>query len=778
MTVPVQEDSLIGQRVPKLDAPGKVTGEARFIHDIELPGMLVGRILRSDRVHAKILRIDTSRAQALRGVHAVITAADTPGVPLGHGKDHPPLKADRVRCRRDEIAAVAAETEEIAEEALRRIDVEYEDLPTVFSPAEALRLGAPVLHDSHPDNIPFTYHYSQGDIAKGEAESDVIIEDTFRLHFVTHCCMGVSGVIARFDSEDNLTVYSQTQVPFLYKKDIAPVIGVPPERIRVLQPVIGGAFGSKLDIYPFEPICIFLARASRRPVRVLFSREEEFLASPTRQPVELTLRSGARKDGTLTFRDCHTLHDNGAYTSWGATTPFVIMQTISSLYRVPHCRYETTVVYTNNPYSGSFRGFGNLQATFAVETHMDKLAEAVGSDPLAFRLLNAQQPGETTPQGMVFRSCGFSDCLKTAARASGFLDKHKANKGAWPEAKDTAPRTPPRAILRGIGMASLLHVGGGAKIYRSDGCGTILKIDDHAHVTVMTGATDIGQGSETVIAQLVAEELGLPISRIRVVNDDSEVTPWDVGVHASRTTFIAGNSAQRAARKAKRKLLDAAAEKTGVDAASLTLRRSHIVRQADNAPVIELGKLVRSLHFAKKNDVVMTTEYYEPPSVMQDRAFKGNVSASYAFGTQVVELEVDSDTGIIRVLHVTAAHDVGRVINALGIEGQVEGGIVMGMGYAISEHLIVEEGIVKNPCFRDYKLMTAPDVPEIAMHFIETLDPEGPAGAKGVGEAPAICTGAAIANALYNATGVRFYELPLTPERVLRALEASRGDVP
>ncbi|MHC4130120.1 MAG: xanthine dehydrogenase family protein molybdopterin-binding subunit [Planctomycetota bacterium] len=333
-------------------------------------------------------------------------------------------------------------------------------------------------------------------------------------------------------------------------------------------------------------------------------------------------------------------------------------------------------------------------------------------------------------------------------------------------------------MRRGIGMASLLHVGGGAKIYRSDGCGTILKMDDHGHVTVITGSTDIGQGSETVIAQLVAEELGLGVAAVTVINNDSEITPWDVGVHASRTTFIAGNSARRAARKARSKLLEAAGAQLEIDADQLDLRRGHVVRSRDGEALLDLGKLIRALHFSVKNDIVMTTEYYEPPSVMQDKEFKGDVSASYAFGTQVVELEVDTATGVVKLLEVTAAHDIGRVINALGAEGQVEGGVVMGMGYAISENLVVEEGLVRNPSFCDYKLITAPEIPRINAHFIETQDPEGPVGAKGIGEAPAICTAPAIANALYNATGVRFYELPLTPERVLRALEAHEGAGP
>ena len=501
-------------------------------------------------------------------------------------------------------------------------------------------------------------------------------------------------------------------------------------------------------------------------MKIVFTREEEFAASPTRQPVLLKLRSGCTKDGALTFRSVETLHDNGAYTSWGATTPFVMMQTISSLYRVPHCKYLTRAVYTNNPYAGSFRGYGNLQATFAVEAHMDRLAEAIGMDPLDFRLKNAQDPGEVTPQGMHFKSCGFKDCLKTAAVRSDYQKK----RGEYAaRQKDADP------VKHGVGIASMLHVGGGAKIYPSDGCGTILKIDDFAHVTLITGASEIGQGSETVLAQLVCEELGLPLSAATVVNNDTDITPWDVGVHASRTTFIAGNSAIGAARKAKAKILEAAATKSGHAAQALDLRGGFVVLKADGEQLLELGKFLRSLHFSDKAELVMTSFYYEPPSKHQDRQFKGDVSAAYAWATQVAEVEVDTATGIVRLLKITGAHDVGRVINRLGIEGQIEGGVVMGQGYALTENLIVEGGVVKNPNFRDYKLVTAPEIPEMDISFIETMDGEGPQGAKGVGEAPAICIAAAVGNAIHNATGVRITSLPFTPERVYRAL---RGQLP
>ncbi len=787
----IEKTSLIGQRINKLDAPQKASGKTRYVHDLNLPGQLIGMILRSSRLHARIVRIDTSRARALPGVHAVLTAADVPYQrPLGVGKDQLPLKADKVRSYRDEIAAVAADSAEIAEAALKLIEVEYEDLPAITDPRQALVADAPVLHDeklppaaahdalkageasgaeAHRHNVAMTFDYAHGDVAQGEAESDVVVEDWFSLHYVTHCCMGVSGVIAEFDANGNLVLHSNTQVPFLHKREFAEILDMDPSRIRIIQPPIGGGFGSKLDIYPFEPIAVFLARATDRPVKLVFSREEEFIASPTRQPVLLRLRSGAKKDGSFTFRECETLHDNGAYTSWGATTPFVMMQTISSLYRVPHCKYHTLAVYTNNPYAGSFRGYGNLQATFAVEQQIDEMAHKLGLDPLAMRLKNAQNPGEITGQGMHFKTCGLQQCLSTAAQAAHWQEKHAAAQAA---------QKLPGRFKRGVGMASMLHVGGGAKIYPSDGCGSILKIDDFAHVTLLTGASEIGQGSETVLAQLVCEELGLPMEAVTVVNNDTDITPWDVGVHASRTTFIGGNSAIGAARKARSKLLAAAARVSGLAEGEIELRGGHIVKADSGEVVMSLAKLMRSLHFSDKAELVTTTFYYEPPSKHQDKQFKGDVSAAYAWATQVVEVEVDTLTGIVKIIKVTAAHDVGRVLNRTGIEGQIEGGIVMGQGYAMTEELMVENGRVRNPGFRDYKLITAPEIPEMDVHFIETLDGEGPQGAKGVGEAPAICIAAATANAIENATGVRLRELPFTPEKVYRALKAARESSP
>ena len=761
-----ETDTLIGRRIPKLDAPDKATGLARYLEDLKLPRMLYGKILFAGRPHARILDIDISAAKAVSGVRAVITAADIELVSFGFGRDNTALKKDKVTCIRDEVAAVAADSPQIAAQAIERIQVTYEDLPVVTSPEEALAEGAPIIHSKVPDNTPFRYDYSHGDVEQGIRESDVIVEDTYFLQRVAHCCLGTSGIIADFDAQGRLTVHSLTQVPFLYKHDLSRIVGIAPEKIRIIQPPIGGGFGSKLDVHPFEPICVFLARKTARPVRLVFTREEEFLATPTRQPMVIHLKSGARRDGTFTFRDVRMTLDNGGRTSWGATTPWISMRTFSSLYRVPHVRQHVDVIYTNNIYACAFRGYGNPQATFALESQVDQLAAELGMDPLDIRLKNVNQPGETTGQGMVLGTCGLKECLETAAHNAGWKEKRSASSAQRSAANRQS------SVARGIGMASLFHVGGGAKIYRSDGCGTMLKLDDFGGVTVLTGSSEIGQGSETVIAQIVAQELGLPIKNIQVTNNDTDLTPWDVGVHASRTTFVAGNSALRAAKEARRKLLSAAAARLKRQPGELDLAEGNVVARSSGEPLESIGKIIRGLHFGRaKNELIMTTDFYEPPSTAPDENQMGNISACYAFGTHVAEVEVDLATGVVKVLQICAAHDVGRVINRLGIEGQVEGGIAQGIGYCLCEELKVESGRILNPTFTDYKLVTTTDLPELNISFVETRDPAGPHGAKGIGESPLIPVAPAIANAVFNATGVRITELPLTPERVLMQLK-------
>ena len=752
--------TLIGQRVKKPDAPDKATGKTRYINDMVLPQMLIGKVLFARRPHARIVRIDTTAAAQLPGVHAVLTGADAAGLAFGFVRDNAPLK-DRVRCEHDEIAAVAAETEEIALQALALIEVEYEDLPGVFTPEDGAREDAPRIHENFPGNKSLHFAFKHGDLAAAEAASDFVVDNVFRPHYVTHCCMGTSCAIADFDHKGKLTIWTQTQYPYNYKMDLAPALGMAPGDIRVIQPPVGGAFGSKLDVYPYEPIAALLAKKTGRPVKVIYSREDEFRASPTRQSAIIHMRTGCTRDGTLTFRSADVLLDNGAYTSWGPTIPVIMMRTTSGHYRVPVVAFKAQAIYTNNPYAGSFRGYGNVQTTWATAQQMDMLADMVDIDPLAFHVKNAQLSGETTPQKSFLRECALVECLETAAAASDYSRKRR---------EYAALRGQPGRYKKGIGLASSIHNAGGAKIHKSDGIGTILKVDDYARVTVITGASEIGQGIDAVITLIVAEELGVPLEHVTIVNNDSDIAPWDVGVHASRTTFIAGNGTRRAARKAKAQILAGAEKLLGEAADGLDLREGSVVRTRDGSALIKLDRLLRQMHFQEQPELVMVTDYYEPKSEPEGAQHVSDHSAAYSHAVHVAEITVDTATGEIKVDKITVAQDVGRVINRMGLEGQIEGGIAIGLGYALSEDMRIDKGLLKNACFRDYKLITAPEMPPIEMHFIESNCAEGPYGAKGVSELPTIVIAPAVANALYNATGVRIFEPPMSPEKVARAI--------
>jgi xanthine dehydrogenase molybdenum-binding subunit len=748
---------VIGTRVPKLDAVEKVTGSVQYLPDLEVPGMVWGRILRATVPHARIRRIDTAKAEALPGVLGVVTGRDVEQHPFGYARDHLALKRDVVRCIRDEVAAVAAETEEIAAEACRLIEVEYEELPAVFDPAAALRPGAPRIHPQFPGNlVSFAYKFQHGDVDRAFREAAAVAEGTYELHYVTTACLGTMAAIAAWDPRGNLTMWSTTQIPFLYQRDLADALGITGDRIRVIQPPVGGNFGRGLDLYPIDIVAALLARHVQRPVKIVFDREEEFLASPTREPCVFTLRTAAAADGRLLGRDARVIIDNGAYVSWGSTTPYVMMTTVAGFYRCPAIRFDTAIVYTNNVYSGSMRGYGNLESTFAIEAQMDDLAERLGLDRLEIRRRNANRPGDVTPQGLRITSCALEACFDAAARDV-----------ARPVGRPARP-----GWRRGIGYAGMFHVGGGARVYRSDGCGAIVKLDDFGKVTLITGASEIGQGSETVLAMITAEELGIPFGRVSVVNDDTAVKPWDVGVHASRTTFIAGNAALLAARDVKGQLLALAAEQLEEPVEALECEDGVVfVREAPSRR-LPYEKVVRAGHFREGGRILIGQAFYDPPTQMLDKEFRGNVSVTYAFAAQAALVEVEEATGKVEVLRVASAHDVGRALNPVGCEGQIEGGIHMGLGYALTEELRLGDGRVLNPGFLDYKLLTAPDMPEILITLIETVDEAGPFGAKGLGEAGTIPISAAVANAVKDAVGVRMTELPMTPERVWRALRA------
>lgn len=769
--------SSVGKRIPKRDAVDKVTGRAAYIQDLKVPGMLYGKILRSKYPHARIVRIETSRAKKLLGVRAVITAEDVPQIRYGFMKDQPVLKSGKVRSYRDEVAAVAAIDPEIAEEALNLITVEYEALPGIFDPLEAMKADAPLVHEENKSNLlKLPWKLVAGDVEEARKNAAFIAEDEFNVTWVTHCCLGTEGIIADFDLRNNLTVHRNTQIPSLAHrdfKDALKVMGLPDSKVRILKPTIGGGFGSKLDTYGFEYIAILLAYVTRKPVNIVKTREEEFRYTSTRQPAVMKIAQGCDKEGKLTFRDISMILDNGAYTSWGATTPSVMMMPISSLYKVPNIRYEAKCVYTNNTWSQAMRGYGNPQATYAIESNMDQLAEAAGMDALDFRLKNANEPGEVTPQRFKITSCALKECIEEVGKK---LDWRAVKKGE-------------RKKGRGIGMACLIHVGGGARVYKSDGCGTIVKVDDFGSVDVFTGATDIGQGADTIISQLVAEEMGVLPEDVNIIDRDTDVCPWDVGVHASRTTFVAGNSAVMAARKVKEKILHAAAgfvdrwkDKDGTrheiklddDARNLVIKDRMVYSVKEPEKKIALGKILRGAHYEKNGTMIMAEYFYDPDNENLDREFKGNLSKAYAYGAHGVEVEVDQETGKVKILRYVAAHDVGRAINPMLLEGQIYGAAAQGVGYALTERLILEKGEVMNPNFRDYKLLTAKDVIPVEPVIIESMDEAGPYGAKGIGEPGLVPTAPAIANAIYDAVGIRLKELPMTPERILKALKEKK----
>jgi xanthine dehydrogenase molybdenum-binding subunit len=784
----------VGKDIPRTAEIDKVTGRAVYVDEYKRPGMLYGKILYSKHAHARIKTINTEKAKKLQGVRAVITGYDLPDVRVGFLGDQTVLKRDVVRQFRDEVAAVAAISPEIAEEAVRLIEVEYEPLPAVFDPIEAMKPDAPLVHEVdargrplRSNILPLPWKFSAGDIEKARNNSAYIVTDSLTTPWINQCCMGTSGCVAEFDSNNNLTFCSQTNVIFGAKQRISAYlsnIGLKGKKIRVINPIVGGSFGTKLDTDIYEFICIQLALRTRKPVKIRFTREEEFMALPPRQATRFTIEQGCGKDGLLTFRKAEALLDNGAYTSWGATTPSVMMMPISSMYRVPNVSFQATCVYTNNIYSQAMRGYGNPQAAFAVETSMDHLAETAGIDPAEFRMINRNHPGDVTPMGLKITTCPLEQCITTVKEKIKWDEKRGKRNG------------------RGVGMASLIHVAGGARVYLSDGTGIRIKVNESGEVDVLSGSTDQGQGSPTVIAQIIAETIGFKPEDVNIVFGDTAIGLWDAGTHASRHTFVAGNAAVRAGKKVKRQILELAVQYipklvqknlkqqkkknpdfvapeldyTLIDDPEKLDIRNRIIfpKAAPEHPYFttEVTKVLTSgLHVGiGESKAVVAEVFWDPPTQMLNAEMKGNYSCTYAFGTTGVEVDVDKQTGEVKILNLVSAHDVGRAINPKLVKGQIYGAVYIGVGYGLTERVQLVEGRVVNPNFRDYKILTANDVVPVEAVIVEDPDPAGPFGAKGIGEPGLVPTAPAIANAVYDAVGVRITDLPITPEKVLKAL--------
>jgi xanthine dehydrogenase molybdenum-binding subunit len=788
----------IGKEVSRPEAPDKAAGKALYIHDLQRPGMLYGKIKFSHHAHARIINIDTSKVEKLPGVKAVITAYNTPELRIGFLRDNFALKKDKVRQFRDEVAAVAAIDPDIAAEAVDLIEVEYEPLPGVFSPEDAAKQGAPLVHETDPqgrpreDNkVPVRFFHESGDLEAGKKIARYVAEGEYSTQWIQQTCMGTAGCIAEFDMNSNLTIWAKTQIPFLAQRDFngaLSAMGLRGKNSRVIVPALGGGFGTGLDTHAYEYIAILLAFRTGKPIKIVYTRDEEFANLSPRQNSQTKILQGCDENGKLTFRRVEVVQDNGAYTSWGATYPSVMMLPATSLYKVNNVYFNADLYYTNNTYSQAMRGYGNPELTWALENNIDQLAEKAGIDPFEFRMINCNEPGETTPMDLKVSTCGLKECLETVAEKLDWKNSRSQGK------------------CRGVGMASLFHVGGGGRIYRSDGSGLILKLDDFGNVYTYYGGVEMGQGLHSVLSLAIAESLGVRPEKVVINQTDTGTCPWDVGTHASRGAFMACNAAIKAAKILREQIFQHAEElfpkgvaknlkkfqkkdpdyqppdfdvKKAATRDRFDLKDGYVyIKDAPQEPWLrmELGGLLRAIHFRDQGTMLGTQVFYDPPNELPDwNIGKGNISATYAYGTQGVEVEVDTETGEVKILRMVAAHDVGKVLNPQALKGQMYGALAQGIGYALYEEVRSQEGRIMNPNFRDYKIPTIHEMDfPIDLEFIETNDSFGPFGAKGVGEPGLVPTAPAIANAIYNAVGIRIHDLPITPEKILNALKRKK----
>jgi xanthine dehydrogenase molybdenum-binding subunit len=754
----------VGRPVPPQEIVDKVTGRAKFADDYTFPGMLIGRTLRAAYPHARITRIDTRKAKALPGVHAVLTHEDVPGKNV-HGliyADWPVLCADKVRYLGDAVAIVAADDADTAARALELIEVDYEPLPVVGDPQFAHSPEAPLVHEEwETGNLLKHIKVRAGDIAQGFAEADVIVEREYRTPTVEHAFMEPEcaiGVPAGYDAEHpKLTIYVGSQIPYEDRRQTATALGLPEDQIRVRGTLIGGGFGGKEDIAG-QIHAAMLAQVTGRPVKMLYTRQESLLFHPKRHATIIRIKTGAKRDGTLTAVQATLYGDAGAYASLSDKVMTRATTHATGPYVVPHAKIDCYAMYTNNPPSGAFRGFGVTQSAFAVEQNMDVLAEALGMDPVELRRKNAQRVGATTATGQLLReSVGLLQTIEHVERdmrgdGTGF-------RWGWREGN--------KAYGWGVACAyKNTGLGGGAP----DRSTAEVEVFADSSAEVRTSSADMGQGLSVVLAQVTAEELGMPVERVRVLLSDTDLTPDGGPTTASRQTYVSGNAARHAA-ITMRQALAAAAERLGVAPEQIRFEGGHL---RANGSTVTIGDVVGWMR--EQGQEAKVRYVYDAPKT-QPLGTGGDMHFAFSYATQAALVEVDLETGAVKVLKVIAANDVGRAINPKTLEGQVEGGIVMGMGNCLTEEYIVEDGVPWSTLFARYKIPSIKHTPEIVSHFVEEQVSSGPFGAKGVGEITSINTTPAIANAIYHATGVRVYRIPVDQDALLRALKAGATEV-
>jgi 4-hydroxybenzoyl-CoA reductase alpha subunit len=768
------DNVLIGTNMRKVEGLAKSTGRAVYADDVTLPGMLHGKILRSPHPHARIVSIDTSKAEALAGVHGVITGRDMPttyGI-IPWTPDEYPLCVDRVRYVGDGVAAVAAIDEDTALRALDLIEVEYDELPAFFDPHEALAAdgSTPYVHDARKEgwngNVTKMVHLEFGEVERGLEEADAVVEGEYFFEGTTHAPIEPHCAIGQWDGVGRLTVWSATQVPHYLHRELARVLEIDQAQVRVIQPLVGGAFGGKSEPFDLEFCVGKLAMITGRPVKILYTREEVFYAHRGRHPFHMKYRTGATSDGRLTSVDAKILLDGGAYASFGLVTTYYSGQLLCAPYAMPAYRFDSTRVYTNKPACGPKRGHGSVQPRFAFEVQIDKLSERVDLDPMEFRRRNYIGDNTRTVNELRITSNGFLECLESVERASGWKDKFR--------------RMP---FGRGIGVAGSTYISGtNYPIYPNEmpQSAVQMQIDRSGRVAVFSGASEIGQGCDSVVAYIAAEELGVPLEWVRVLRGDTDFTPVDLGAYSSRVTFMLGNAAIDAATKLRKLVQQAVAAKWEVSASEVLLAGGHAVWAPDTGrqmTIVEAFNLAEAAF-----GTLGATGWYNTPKDVHGEYRGGTIGASpaYSFTAHVAEVEVDVDTGIVDVKKIWVAHDCGRALNPVLVEGQMEGSAYMGFAEALMEEQIFKDadhgraGLHNAPSLLDYRIPTSLDTPELEALIVESIDPEGPYGAKEAGEGPLHPSIPAIANAIYDAVGVRMDRLPFTPPAVWRAIEAAR----
>ena len=754
--------SVIGKPLPKVDVMGKCTGETRYANDLELPRMCYARLLRSPHPHARIHGIRTDKALQLEGVYGIITGADLPvkfGI-MPSTEDEEALAVDKVRYVGDPVAAVAAVSESVAEEALQLIDVEYEVLKPILSIEDALASTeeSERIHSwNRRANIQKAVSFEFGDIEAGFDKADAFFEDTFFYQGNTHLPLEEYCCIGQYGPGDKVTLWSSTQTPHYLHRALSKVLGMPMSRIRVVATPSGGGFGGKSDPFSHEMCAVKLAMITGRPVKFNLTREESFYVHRGRHPVKMWVKTGVKKDGTLQAMHFRSFLDGGGYSSYGLASVHYTgaLQTVT--YKLPAYKFEGVRVFTNKPACGPKRGHGTPQPRFAVEIHLDKIAEKLGIDPIDLRLRQLTEPNTITVNGLRITSNGLRECIeKVAARAE------------WKKKYRQLP------YGKGIGFAASTYISGaGLPIYwnKMPHSGVQIRLDRGGGITVFCGSTDIGQGSDSILAYAVAEEFGVSPNDIRVVTADTDLTPVDLGSYSSRVTVMTGNAAIQACGKLKKLMLETASENLEVPVDDLEMAEAQVRSRSYPRRAMSFVECVERTE--SKFGTLGATGSYTPPK--HPANYKGSgvgPSLAYTFTTAVVQLDCDPETGEIKIEKIWIAHDCGKAFNPLLVEGQTEGSVYMALGEALMEEQIFRKnGLHKIPSILDYKSPTALETPEIETILVETIDPEGPYGAKEAGQGPLLPVVPAVANALYDAVGVRIDEIPITPDKVLRALE-------